>query len=177
MFIKIFMGWISGKLTYIYIYDLSFCTYNISHVTSKCTNTFTYTLSWYTCSNHLNSVQFSHSVISDSAAPWTAADRPPCPSPTPRVYSNPYPLSWGCHPTISSSVVPFSSHLPSFTALGSFQKSQFSTSGGQSIDHLVYVLTTKFEIMATSKLTIYMLYKRLLRSKQLSVRVQNRVKV
>ena len=138
MLIKIFMGWISGKLTY--IYDLSFCTYNISHVTSKCINTFTYTLSWYTCSNHFNSVQFSHSVISDSAAPWTAADRPPCPSPTPGVvYSNPHPLSWGCHPTISSSVVPFSSHLQSFTASGSFQKSQFFTSGGQSIDHLVYM--------------------------------------
>ena len=59
--------------------------------------------------------------------------RPPCPSPTPRVYSNSCPLRWWCHPTISSSVSPFSSHLPSFPALGSFPMSQFFTSGGQSI--------------------------------------------
>ena len=58
--------------------------------------------------------------------------RPPCPSPTPRVYSNPCPLSRWCHPTISSSVVPFS-HLQSFPASGSFQMSQFFASGGQSI--------------------------------------------
>ena len=58
---------------------------------------------------------------------------PPCPSPTPRVYSNPCPLSWWCHPTISSSVVPFSSCPQSFPASGSFQMSQLFTSGGQSI--------------------------------------------
>ena len=59
--------------------------------------------------------------------------RPPCPSPTPRVYSNSCPLSQSCHPTISSSVVPFSFRLPSFPASGSFQMSQLFTSGGQSI--------------------------------------------
>ena len=59
--------------------------------------------------------------------------RPPCPSTTPRVYSNSWPLSLGCHPTISSSVIPFSSHLKSFPAPRSFQMSQFFTSGGQSI--------------------------------------------
>ena len=59
--------------------------------------------------------------------------RPPCPSPTPRVYSNSCPLSRWCHPTISSSVVPFSSHLQSCPASGSFKMSQFFTSGGQSI--------------------------------------------
>ena len=59
--------------------------------------------------------------------------RPPCPSPTLGVYSNPCPLSWWCHPTISSSVVPFSSCLQSFPASGSFQMSQFFTSGGQRI--------------------------------------------
>ena len=59
--------------------------------------------------------------------------RPPCPSPTPRVYSNSCPLSWWCHPTISSSVVPFSSCLQYFLASGSFPMSQFFTSGGQSI--------------------------------------------
>ena len=59
--------------------------------------------------------------------------RPPCPSPTPRVYSNSCPLSGWCHPIISSSVVPFSSSLQPFPASGSFQMSQFFASGGQSI--------------------------------------------
>ena len=58
---------------------------------------------------------------------------PPCLSPNPRVYTNLCPLSWGCHPTISSSVIPFSFHLQSFPASGSFQMSQFFQSGGQSI--------------------------------------------
>ena len=59
--------------------------------------------------------------------------RPPRPSPTPGIHSNSCPLSWWCHPTISSSVVPFSSCLQSFPAWGSFQMSQFFASGGQSI--------------------------------------------
>ena len=59
--------------------------------------------------------------------------RPPCPSSTPRVYSNSCPLSQWCEPTISSSVIPFSSRLQSFPASGSFQMSQFFASGGQSI--------------------------------------------
>ena len=59
--------------------------------------------------------------------------RPPCPSPTPRVYSNSCPLSQWCHPTISSSVVPFSFPPQSFPATGSFPRSQFFASGGQSI--------------------------------------------
>ena len=59
--------------------------------------------------------------------------RLPCPSPTPRAYSNSCPSSQWCHPTISSSVVPFSSCLQSFPASGSFPTSQFFTSGGQSI--------------------------------------------
>ena len=59
--------------------------------------------------------------------------RPPCPSSIPRVYSNSCALSRFCHPTISSSVVPFSSHLQSFPASGSFQMSQFFASGGQSV--------------------------------------------
>ena len=58
--------------------------------------------------------------------------RPPCPSPTPEVYSNSLPLSQRCHPTVSSSVIPFSSCLQSFPASGSFQKSQFFTWDGQS---------------------------------------------
>ena len=59
--------------------------------------------------------------------------RPPCPSPTPRVYSNSCPLSRWCHPTISSSVIPFSSCLQSFQASGSLQMSQLFTSRGQRI--------------------------------------------
>ena len=65
--------------------------------------------------------------------PWTAAHQAPCPSPTPRAYSNSCPLSWWCHPTISSSVIPFSFRLQSFPASGSFPVSQFLTSGGPSI--------------------------------------------
>ena len=79
-------------------------------------------------------VQFSWSVVSDSLQPHGLQHaRPPCPSPTSRVYTNSHPLSWWCHPTISSSVIPFSSCLQSFSASGSFQMSQFFTSGGQSI--------------------------------------------
>ena len=59
--------------------------------------------------------------------------RLPCPSPTPRVYSNSCPLSQWCHPTSLSSVIPFSSHLQSFPASGSFQMSQLFISGGRSI--------------------------------------------
>ena len=80
------------------------------------------------------SVQFSHSVVSDSLWPHGLQHaRLPCVSPIPGVYPNPCPLSWWCHPTISSSVVPFSSCLQSFPATGSFQMSQLITSGGQSI--------------------------------------------
>ena len=81
-----------------------------------------------------SSVQFTRSVVSNSLWPQGLQHaRPPCPSPTPRVYSNSSPWSQWCHPTISSSVVPFSSHPQSFLASASFQMSQFFTSGGQSI--------------------------------------------
>ena len=77
---------------------------------------------------------FSRSVMSDSLRPREPQHaRPPCPSPTPGVYPNPCPSSWWCHPTISSSVVPFSSCPQSFPASGSFPVSQFFVSGGQSI--------------------------------------------
>ena len=81
------------------------------------------------------SVQFSHSVMSDSLQPQGLQHtRLPCPSPTPRACSNSCPLSWWCHPTISSSIIPFSSScLQSFPALGSFPRSQFFISDGQSI--------------------------------------------
>ena len=81
----------------------------------------------------VQSVQFSHSVASDSLWPHGLQHaRPPCPSPTPRVYSNSCPLSWWCQQTISSSVIPFF-RLQSFPASGSFQMSQLFASSGQSI--------------------------------------------
>ena len=81
-----------------------------------------------------SSVQFSRSVMSDSLQPQEPEHaRPPCPSPTARVYPNSCPLSRWCHPTISSSVVHFSSCPQSFPASGSFQTSQLFTSGAQSI--------------------------------------------
>ena len=78
--------------------------------------------------------QFIQSVVSDSLQPHGLQhSRPPCPSLTSRACSNSCPSSRWCHPTISSSVIPFSSHLQSFPASRSFQMSQFFTSGGQSI--------------------------------------------
>ena len=82
----------------------------------------------------LNSVQFSRSGMADSL--WSLGLQhawPLCPSPTPTAYSNSCPSSQWCYPTISSSVVPFFSWFKSFPALGAFQMSQYSTSGGQSI--------------------------------------------
>ena len=96
----------------------------------------------WTLSNHieikvvhfLQTVQFSYSVTSNSLRLHGLQHaRPPCPSPTLRVYSNSCPLSRWCNPTISSSIVPFSSHLPSFPASESFPMSQFFASGSQSI--------------------------------------------
>ena len=81
-----------------------------------------------------SSVQFSSSVMSDSLWPHGQQHaRLPCPLPTPSVYSNSCSLSWWFHPTISFSVIPFSSHLQSFPGLGSFLMSQFFASGDQSI--------------------------------------------
>ena len=78
------------------------------------------------------SVQFSNSVVSHSLQPHGLQHaRIPCPSSTPRAYSNSCPLSQWCHPTISSSVIPFSSCLQSFPLSGSFLRSQLFTLGGQ----------------------------------------------
>ena len=88
---------------------------------------------WYMYTEEY-SVQFSHSVVSDSL--WHHGlqhARPPCPSPTPGACSDSRPSSRWCHPTISPSAVPLSSRLQSFAAWGSFLMSQFFTSGGQSI--------------------------------------------
>ena len=96
---------------------------------------------WPVCSSiiyslHVCSVsQFSCSIMSNSLQPHALQhSRLPCPSPTPKTYSNSCPSSRLCHPTISSSLVPFSFCLQSFPASGSFPISQFFTSGGQSIE-------------------------------------------
>ena len=81
--------------------------------------------------NFFSSVQFS--CVRLFATSWPQHARAPCPSPAPGVYPNSCPLSWWCHPAISSSVIPFSPCLQSLPASGSFQISQLFTSGGQSI--------------------------------------------
>ena len=87
-----------------------------------------------------SSIQFSHSVMYDSLQPHGLQHtRLPCPSPTPGACSKSCPSSWWCHPTISSSVVPFSSHPQSFPALRSFPMSQLLASGGQSIGVSAFV--------------------------------------
>ena len=93
-----------------------------------------YFLNYWSDAFSLSLFQFSRSVMSNSLWPHGLRHtRLPCPSPTPRDCSNSRPLSQWCHPTISSSVVPFSSCLYSFPAWGFFQMSQFFTSSGQSI--------------------------------------------
>ena len=87
----------------------------------------------YTVFLVFSSVQFSHSVVSDSLRPHESLHaRPPCPSPTPRVYPNSCPLSQWCHPAISSSVVHFSSCPQSLPASGAFPMSQLFAWSGQS---------------------------------------------
>ena len=99
-------------------------------------HTFLNEIEWYFPKYSINQEsvsQFSCSFMSDSLQPHGLQHtRLPCPLPTPGACSNSCPLSQWCHPTISSSVIPFSSHLHSFPASGSFQMSQFFASGGQS---------------------------------------------
>ena len=91
-------------------------------------------LKWISHRQHISSVQFSCSVMSDSLRPHELQHaRPPCPSPTPGVHSDSCPSSEWCYPAISSSVIPFSSCPQSFPAWGSFPMSQLFTWGGQSI--------------------------------------------
>ena len=92
------------------------------------------------------SVQFSHSVVSDSLWPHGLQHaRPPCPSATPRAFSNSCPWSRWCHLSISSSVVLFLSCLKLFPASGSFTMCQFFTTGGQSIGASASVLSMNFQ--------------------------------
>ena len=101
----------------------------------------------------LSSVQFSSVAQSCLTLQPSGLQhaRPPCPSPTPGVYSNSYPLSQWCHPTISSSVVPFFSHLQLFPASGSFPMSQFFASGGQSIEVWASVKSEKVNNFCSTK--------------------------
>ena len=93
-----------------------------------------------------SSVQFSRSVMSDSLWPHESQHtRPPCPSPTPEVYSNSCPSSRWCHPAISSSVVPFSSCPQSLPVSGSFPMSQLFTWGGQSIESFSFSISPSNE--------------------------------
>ena len=86
------------------------------------------------CFHIFSSVHFNRSVMSDSLRPHELPHAtPPCPSPTPRVHPNPCPLSQWCHPTISSSVFPFSSCPQSIPVSGSFPMSKHFSGGGQSI--------------------------------------------
>ena len=89
----------------------------------------------HTPSHNISSVQ-SLSCVQLSDPMNCSTPGFPCPSPTPGVYSNSCPSSWWCHPTISSSVIPFSSCRQSFPVSGSFQMSQLFASGGQSIGAL-----------------------------------------
>ena len=92
------------------------------------------------------SVQFSRSVVSDSLRPHEPQNaRPPCPSSTPGIHPNTCPLSQGCHPAISSSVIPSSSCPQSFPTSRSFQLSQLFVSGSQStgVSALASVLPKK----------------------------------
>ena len=108
-------------------------------------------ISYYYCPS---SFQFSRSVMSDSLQPHGLQHtRPPCPSPIPRVYSNPCPLSQWCHPTSSSFVIPFSSRLQSFPVSGSFPVSQFFASGGQSIGASASVLPVNTQDWSPSEWT------------------------
>ena len=86
--------------------------------------------------------------------PWMQHARPPCPSPTLGVHPNSRPSSWWCHPTISSSVVPFSSCLQSFPAWGSLPMSQFFTSDGQSFTVLPMNIQNWFPLGLTGLISL-----------------------
>ena len=102
----------------------------------------------------ISSVQFGRSVVFDSLRPQEPQHaRPPYPSPTPGIYPNPCPSSQWCHPTISSSVVPFSSCLQSFPASGSFPMSRLSTSDGPSIRASASVLPMNIQAWFPLRLT------------------------
>ena len=123
----------SSLVKYFYLWNLP-CTTLDYHLCQCCYLIKHYHPNESVSSVQFSSVQFSRSVLSSSLQPHELQHaRPPCPSPTPGVYPNSCPLSRWCHPTISSSVGPFSSCPQSFPALRSFQMTQLFASGGQSI--------------------------------------------
>ena len=127
------MDWVADPQTYVHILTLKL---RISPHKAKCSGSQGMKV--------ISSVQFSHSVMSDSLRTHELQHaRPPCPSPTPGVHPNPCPLSQWCHPTISSPVIPFSSYPQSFPASGSFPMSQLFTWGGQSIGVSRYFISIK----------------------------------
>ena len=112
--------------------------------------------SWGNIILDFSSVQISCSVVSNSL--WSHEQqhaRPPCPSPTPGVYPNSCPLSWWCHPTISSSVVPFSSCLQSFPTSGSFQMSQLFLDLEWGLNPITGILTKAEEYLRPKGEEIY----------------------
>ena len=111
------------------MYILFLINFYWSIVALQCCVSFYYTAN----ESAISSVQFSHSVVSDSLRPHESQHaRPPCPSPTPGVHSDSHPSNQWCHPAISSSVVPFSSCPQSLPAPESFPMSQLFAWGGQS---------------------------------------------
>ena len=122
-----FLMWILYSVLYTYVFRCDKVVYENIYLSE-------WQIYKYYGRDDFSSIQFSHSVMSDSLWPHGLQHtRPPCPSPTPRAYSNSHPSSRWCHPTISSSVVPFTSRLWSFPASGSFLRSQLISSGGQNI--------------------------------------------
>ena len=134
------MKWISYVYTYVptfldlspHVYPTHLLPFITGHWAELCYLFYT----WYLFPL---AIYFTHGLFSSvqSNSLWPHGlqhSGPPCPSPTPGVYSNSCPWSRWCHPATSSSVVPFSSCLQSFPASGSFQMSQFFASGGQSIE-------------------------------------------
>ena len=111
----------------------SYASWNISWFCCQVKRSHDWQPCQFNCIPQFSSVQFSLSVVSDSLRPYESQHaRPPCPSPTPGVYSNSCPLSQWCHPATSSSVVPFSSFPQSLPESGSFPMSQLFVWGGQS---------------------------------------------
>ena len=130
-------GWQQTAVSYSFV-NQTFVPFRVRIVTSWPTNRFLRRqVRWSGIlikSFQFSSVKYSHSVMSDSLWPHGLQHaRLPCPSPTPRAYLNSCRSCRWCHQTISSSVVPFSSHLQYFRASGSFPVSQFFTLGGQNI--------------------------------------------
>jgi len=139
--LRITLNWITAASTICAAFCAGMWAHTRSHAHTH-THTHTHTNITYflyqrknalTNSVQFSSAQFSHSVVSNSLwAHGLQHARLPCSSPTPGAYSNSCPSSRWCHPAISSSAILFSSHLQSFPASGSFLRSQFFPSGGQS---------------------------------------------